>query len=511
MKVINDKSQFDSVIASLKQAFPAINDNTKFKWQNMVAVMMLNIKKNWTTDSSNGNYQINSNDVKDFFPVLQISEAFPHWRLEMPGIISSTVLNIFNGHPASDDWVESVFSYRHKIQNGSPYLQLTLENELRPLKNGLKENDQIFFLKEMNTSKYYIFAKQGIVVKDESFVLIDPTRMSADKSKFNIAEISHSYNKSDNILPTNIIYFGAPGTGKSYNIERIFAGIADEKRKERITFHPEFDYISFVGGYKPVSINDESGEERITYKFVPQVFMNIYTRAWNDLDNDYHLAIEEINRGNCAEIFGDLFQLLDRQSDYSITPSEELSKYLSHALSNPDNGLKEGKIQLPKNLFLYATMNTSDQSLFPMDSAFKRRWDWRYIPINYVEINLDGSKNESFYYHVNIGNNKTFRWIDFIREVNAIIRSNPNLGMDKCIGNYFVRPRVGNEISVEEFINKVIFYLWNDVFKDEDNSLFENEVMFEDYYPILDKGAELLNSMITKLDITISENEKTAE
>uniref|UniRef100_UPI00404B63C5 McrB family protein n=1 Tax=Flavobacterium sp. TaxID=239 RepID=UPI00404B63C5 len=281
------------------------------------------------------------------------------------------------------------------------------------------------------------------------------------------------------------IYYGAPGTGKSYKAEQTLNEV-DSFFYERITFHPEFDNASFIGSYRPKSNNG-----LITYEFVPQSFTNIYIKAWNDLENQYFLAIEEINRGNCAEIFGDIFQLLDRNSNYSVSPSDEMKNHITEKLGAEHEGIKKG-LKLPPNLTLYATMNTSDQSLFPMDSAFKRRWDWEYIPIYYDEFyDLEGNKpNESFNYVIKDNDGVTlFRWIDFIREVNKIIKKNQNLGMDKCIGNYFIKSK-NEEISLKEFINKAIFYLWNDVFKDEEpsESIFEQGKYYEDFFPIETNG-----------------------
>lgn len=312
------------------------------------------------------------------------------------------------------------------------------------------------------------------------------------------------------------IYYGAPGTGKSHKIESILKDIPEEQ-KERITFHPEYDYSCFIGGYKPWSdTNDDGTTGDIKYKFVPQVFTKIYVDAWKNPLKDYYLAIEEINRGNCAEIFGDLFQLLDRNSNYSISSSKELTDHLQKSLTTPQEkqGIQNGKMKLPSNLHILASMNTSDQSLFPMDSAFKRRWSWEYVPINYEDKNEDNSNNESYDYIVKINDTKSFKWIEFIESVNFQIKSNRNLGSDKCIGNYFIKPD-NKEISLEEFINKAIFYLWIDVFKDEDESIFsliDNNLSYENFFPINSKGAEnvtkLLSETILNVDIIISETEE---
>ena len=190
--------------------------------------------------------------------------------------------------------------------------------------------------------------------------------------------------------PIQQIFFGAPGVGKSHHLKSVYK---NEDDAIRITFHPETDYSSFVGCYKPQT--DDNGE--IIYKFQGQAFIYAYIKAWeryvnNDELKDTFLIIEEINRGNCAQIFGDIFQLLDRNeqgfSDYSVIPDKDLQQYLSTELENISselnqihNGLGNGTCMiLPPNLHILATMNTSDQSLFPIDSAFKRRWDWVYMP-----------------------------------------------------------------------------------------------------------------------------------
>lgn len=315
--------------------------------------------------------------------------------------------------------------------------------------------------------------------------------------------IDDSLDLEKNVDYINKIYYGAPGTGKSHKVNELLKG--KEERTERVTFHPEYDYASFIGGFKPITEKDlESGKEEIKYKFVPQIFTNIYVDAWNNKDNQYYLVIEEINRGNCAEIFGDIFQLLDRNSDYNITPSNELKQYLVNTLTSEDGikGIENGKMKLPSNLNILATMNTSDQSLFPMDSAFKRRWDWEYIPINYEK----SEENPSSDFQVNISETESFSWLDFIEKVNTVIKENPNLGMDKCIGNYFIKAK-DNIITLEEFINKAIFYLWNDVFKDEDEHIFEENTFYEDFFPIATKGKEKVLKILDKIGLNTPEKE----
>lgn len=508
MEIKQTQEEFNSHLNALKENFSDITENELFNWNNISAILMLTIKKNWTTASSNSNYQINSEHVKNFFPILQISDSFPHWRLSVPCHVSKNILNLLSGETISEDWVSSNISYRHKIQNGYPYIQLTLENELRPLKNSLIENDQIFFLKDSTTFNYYVFASREKIFGEESVIITNPSFANVDKTQFEISDLIIKGRK-DTSEHKNIIYYGAPGTGKSHKVDKIIEEL-ETKYYERVTFHPEYDNSSFIGGYKPISVKeryeDENGEyfeNEVHYKFVPQAFTNIYERAWQDLDNQYYLVIEEINRGNCAEIFGEIFQLLDRTSKYTVSPTKELKEYLISEAFKDDkhSGIVNG-LKLPPNLSILATMNTSDQSLFPMDSAFKRRWDWEYIPICYNPIDDFKQKNDSFDFEIDIEDGKKYSWIKFIEKINLNhIKVNPSLGMDKCIGNYFIKPDNGNVISLKPFVNKVIFYLWNDVFKDEDNKVFEENTSYEDFFPIETNGKKKIKELFDRIDL----------
>lgn len=219
----------------------------------------------------------------------------------------------------------------------------------------------------------------------------------------------------------------------------------------RTTFHPDTDYASFVGCYKPSTKADGS----ITYTFCPQVFTDAYVAAWKNPGQKIYLVIEEINRGNCAQIFGDIFQLLDRRngySEYPIKADNDLAYYLEKQLGEGADGIANRQLCLPPNLIIYATMNTSDQSLFPMDSAFKRRWDWEYIPID-----TDCKKSD---FVITIGDKK-YKWSDFIAKVNQEILTLSE-SEDKQLGNFFIK----GDISIKEFKSKVMFYLWSEICKD---------------------------------------------
>ena len=261
------------------------------------------------------------------------------------------------------------------------------------------------------------------------------------------------------------IYYGAPGTGKSHKVREIIGEETNQPNVFRTTFHPDTDYASFVGCYKPSMRPTTSAEktltgkdEEIAYSFVPQVFTDAYVYAYKHPAETTYLVLEEINRGNCAQIFGDLFQLLDRKegvSEYKIKADNDLAKYLVAQLGEASEGIKDGKLCLPANLSILATMNTSDQSLFPMDSAFKRRWEWEYVPINYSADILSGS------FDITIGE-KVYSWVEFIQSVNKHI-FDLTQSEDKQMGNFFIK----HSVDESEFKSKVMFYLWYEVLRDE--------------------------------------------
>lgn len=303
--------------------------------------------------------------------------------------------------------------------------------------------------------------------------------------------------------PWQKIFFGTPGGGKSHKVKKFIEVRGATDRCFRTTFHPDTDYASFVGSYKPVM----DGKE-ITYQFIPQIFTNAYVAAWNDPKNDYYLVIEEINRGNCAQIFGDLFQLLDRNADgfseYGIVADADLRKYLETAVDGDGTpvlinkqGIHKGELLLPPNLSILATMNTSDQSLFPMDSAFKRRWAWEFVPSTY---------NEDDNYELTFGD-KTYKWHEFLEAVNSRIKEATD-SEDKQLGAYFIK----SDMDAEGFKSKVMYYLWSEICKEEyktRNNFFRHKVgdkpdvefTFNELYTDGPKDATLLNEFMEYLKI----------
>ena len=437
-------------------------------------------------------------------------------------------------------------------------------------------------LKEMNDKigslSYYLFAlKYGKVLKNHNLTEIIRSANLTESMSKELSKGLRLYNvlttndfgirlKEDNnniiwnsqlqnaVLPSEQresfqqIFYGAPGTGKSHTIN-------EETKDEdviRTTFHPDTDYSTFVGAYKPTTKEVElrylSGhkvvengeivkEDRIVYEFIAQSFLQAYVSAWKkyaDANEDepqkQYLVIEEINRGNCAQIFGDLFQLLDRNdrgfSDYPIKADADMKRQLQKAFAglviaqkDKINAMYEGKdivsqvlngdiLLLPNNLYIWATMNTSDQSLFPIDSAFKRRWDWTYMPISDAEknwiIEVDGNN---------------YDWWLFLEKINEKIGSTTN-SEDKKLGYFFCKAQDG-VISAKTFVGKVIFYLWNDVFKDYEfgDAIFNDEdgskLSFDKFYTsegtkseIVEEKVELFlkNLGIAPLDMDLVDN-----
>ena len=344
--------------------------------------------------------------------------------------------------------------------------------------------------------------------------------MDTAKTPYYVIELNKSHKPDIKTVEESLqqIYFGAPGTGKSHEIKK---NIGTHK-SFRITFHPDTDYSSFVGAYKPTSVEvpmlttlgekaipvkDMEGnpltENKIIYTYVKQAFLNAYIEAWKEQANEtpqpVYLVIEEINRGNCAQIFGDIFQLLDRNtngfSDYAIVPDADLPRHVKKDLEKLVIANKEaintiyeeceedmvdkvvnGKVLLlPNNLYIWATMNTSDQSLFPIDSAFKRRWDWKYIKI------ADAHEN----WQIKVGT-KTYDWWQFVQAINYFV-FDATQSEDKNLGYFFAKAK-DSIINAETFVSKVIFYLYTDVFKDYGFSgdIFkganDDEMTFQSFY-----------------------------
>ena len=409
-----------------------------------------------------------------------------------------------------------------------------------------------FFTEELHLTPvqdYFVLEDIGTDGKTFNLYAIHSNEIPAsallDKFKGQVVDMDEPTNNFEKInLPLQQIFFGAPGTGKSHTINQICA----EHENYRTTFHPDTDYAAFVGSYKPITVRvpvygiqgtklrDEEGktilEDRIVYRYIFQSFLKAYIAAWREQQNEepkpVFLIIEEINRGNCAQIFGDIFQLLDRNeagfSDYPIVADDDLAQELKRVLGDFNivsaeniNALYKGgkdvvaqvklgsHLLLPNNLYIWATMNTSDQSLFPIDSAFKRRWDWKYIKIK------DAEKG----YRITFSNGHQYDWWQFISAINAEIEGGEIQQEDKKLGYFFAKACDG-KISAETFVSKVLFYLYNDVFKDFglEEAFFKDEngetMTFASYFDEVGEiNEERVEHFITNLGLTSQTSEES--
>ena len=282
----------------------------------------------------------------------------------------------------------------------------------------------------------------------------------------------------------NRIVFGAPGTGKSFELKNDCHKLMMDTAGtyERVTFHPDYSYSQFVGTYKPVMDMDEKS---IRYDFVPGPFMRIYVDALKsgrtEAPQPHLLLIEEINRAKVAAVFGDVFQLLDRDDDgvseYEIQASEDVRKYLASKLGgSPDN---YRKIKIPNNMFIWATMNSADQGVFPMDTAFKRRWNFEYLGINENEEKIAAIGNIKL-----ARTDEVINWNTLRKAINAKMSSDEfRINEDKLIGPFFLSKKiimsdelgmiVNQDRFVKAFKSKVIMYLYEDAVKQKKHNFFD--------------------------------------
>lgn len=446
-------------------------------------------------------------------------------------------------------------------------------------------DELVGFYRDLVTSDYstagnaIFMATYGGIVKDLKLKAADIYNRAgvlypSETAKFRAQELNHAFKMYDYFLkhpnkmhlpgipsttnnsfqlttdmPLQQIFYGAPGTGKSYQVNEVSKNYSTV----RTTFHPDSDYSTFVGAYKPTmtkvrksvvigqdekevrGLGGNGYENKIQYSFVKQAFLKAYLGAWKKYTEPHtnvesreeiqpqFLVIEEINRGNCAQIFGDLFQLLDRQekngfSCYPIEADADLQQEIENAFQNEaaykltapisvegvvegytsnyqhedgtpctlSEDIQSGRILLlPNNLYIWATMNTSDQSLFPIDSAFKRRWEWEYIRIS---EGRDKDSHEPLRYCFNV-NGTDYDWWSFIQKINERVGSITS-SEDKKLGYFFCGTE--KNISAAKFVSKVCFYLWNDVFKDfgfgkkDQSAAFKKadgkDIAFDDFY-----------------------------
>ncbi len=330
-----------------------------------------------------------------------------------------------------------------------------------------------------------------------------------------VRDDSGSKNAMDDHIVKSIIFYGVPGCGKSYRINKeiaknlgIISDITDKIPDEemdnihshqiRTVFHPDYTYSDFVGQIVPKLMDEESADgqnnngktkKTVTYEFKPGPFAvalkEAYMRKNKNADqdsNEIFLVIEEINRGNAPAIFGDIFQLLDRkedgESEYEID-NQDLIEYI-----NKEEKIYEGtKIRIPGNLFLYGTMNTSDQNVYTLDTAFKRRWSMKRIKNDFVNGDDFGDKPVCIFAKDGKTRGLGCEWKTFWKEINDVILEEAGEGVmgnaDMRLGTHFVSEAELGDIKL--FGEKVLMYLWEDVFKFNHGVVFGKDKKGKDY------------------------------
>lgn len=416
------------------------------------------------------------------------------------------------------------FEYIYQIFQ--QYQEISLEYWESKYSDVMKlDDEEIFTLRRFTDSRYYIFSNEPIFKNLlRSITLPYLTKMIIskyldDEADNYIYEFSFYLNENvkreeksllDNYdkeylnrlnVGKNHIIYGAPGTGKSYKVDAIYPSL-----KRRVTFHPEYTYYDFVGSYRPVPVYKQNsshvnliesdgipfnkGEPLVDYRFVPGPFTLSLVDALSDENQLYTLIIEELNRANTPAVFGDLFQLLDRNNDgtstYSVTNID-----IANYLRSTGLDIKNNEIEIPSNLNIVATMNSSDQGVFLMDSAFKRRWNFEYLPIN---IDDAEHKNEMIPY-----NNGFVKWGEFVTKINNLLSSEHlKINEDKHIGPYFIKPSdlkdKTNEEKKDIISSKLLIYLWDDVVRLKHTYFFVNPTTFSNLISRYNNGERIIQT-----------------
>lgn len=476
----------------------------------------------WQIKNQNAKYKVTENPSKE--SSINISkEIFEFLGAKQSGDIITVVLRKNDFLLAFSNLVSNLplFYYRkgsQKVEFNSEFFESNY-NEIKEL---FGDNERIEYqikvrINDESTTRYYLYRMDGtknFIIRD--FLIGEYSVLhfiKNDNGEIIIKPVLNIVKKEDNMFddspstqtPTQIIFYGVPGSGKSHSIKKELSakGITDLKEQtKRVVFHPEYTNADFVGQILPQS---SDGGKSISYPFVPGPFTQILAKAYTHQNTHYALIIEEINRGNAAAIFGELFQLLDRLDEDETESSNEVAytKGWSSYPINNDNinkaiqeAYNDSKIEpfiskdkfdlyklnigirLPPNLSIFATMNTSDQNVFKLDNAFKRRWKLRLIPNKFKEksgpeeINQRDAVVEGF----------DFTWNNFREAVNSIIIDPDNSidissFADRQIGCWFTKAIKKDEkyiIEKEVFVHKVLEYLWDDVCNG-DIGIFFNE------------------------------------
>ena len=537
-------NDFERYLGILREHLAYVEDDS-FRWDDVTAFLIIKLTNtdSWnkeSTDSHATQIQITDRSdplpgmspTEDFFPTLTLNTTFKYWRLSVPARIhNGNIVQLKGDDPTGiKSWINDTIQIRRRILNrrilnvtadnpGNPTLHICYGDDLRPLRELLLVDDYLVIVKRRLQPMYDVFGLRSDIDLGSGKNLYKSPRSDRDSTVFSISQLIGDTDDKETeyisipMKPKQIIVYGAPGTGKSYNIDRkISEFYADPVQKAehtiRVTFHPDYEYSDFVGAIRPV----RDSKAGLNYVFVPGPMTQVLAKCFKHPSEVFFLVIEEINRGNASAIFGDLFQLLDRgpsgRSVYEVN-NEEIADFLTKE-TGYTNTFKHKKIWFPPNLSILCSMNTADQNVFVLDTAFSRRFEREYVKIDFnqleeiadeerkklytseipifggvkplVELLKDSELNERGVIAELDANGKLKRnWPTFALLVNQLIdivndrEGIDQISEDKKLGPFFVSET--DLSSREAFLNKVIYYLKHDVFRYTDsyfNEPFQN-------------------------------------
>ena len=446
-----------------------------------------------------------------------------------------TVFNILNCRENSS-YMDYMIEVSRQLKDGSRFHRLYQNlKTIEETSNGFKIKDD--YIDYVN-KKLYLFETSANKEIDSNYIsilcseksLLDDKEKSNTEMKYMVNINDIPYNEITKAIPHNLIVYGAPGTGKSFKIEKEYREryFKNEYLYSRVTFHPNYTYSDFVGVYKPTPIYIKKEEDKneyyssnkidklekqmmpvIDYTFVPGPFLEILCKALNDSEHNYLLLIEEINRADVAKVFGDVFQLLDRvkegesrgKSEYGIKFNKDIMNYISSKVEKEsDCFIRNELVKIPSNMYIWATMNSADQNVKNMDAAFKRRWDFNYIGINSSE---------------EVVNNVLIRfkflegdlyWNDFRHELNDFLSERLDIPEDRLIGPFFINDykEMGTDGEKKKYITqdaikyKLLSYIKDDVLRYNPTELFNSNYTLGKLFELYDKGNNIFIDTFTE-------------
>ena len=529
--------EFERYCSVLKSELSYVEDGS-FSWDDAVGLLIIQLKN---TDSLNKarreshatQIQLTSEreaaegarKTEDFFPTLTLNSSFKSWRISIPARVNLRNVEQLGGaaYTAFDPWRPDSIQIRRRLLNddgqgnGNPTLQICYGDDLMPLREQLNVDDYLVIVKRKAEALYDAFGVKSTVDLGSGKNMYLSSKASTDSTSFMLGGLMADYDTVERLSGgTNILLYGVPGSGKSWTIEHEYCHVGSVV--ERLVFHPDYTNADFIGQILPVV----DAEKQVTYEFTPGPFTTILRDAYMHPMREYILIIEEVNRGNAPAIFGEVFQLLDRTVEpktvegitYPIGTSEYgiTHKYMAEKIY----GDPSHKVRIPSNLSIVGTMNTSDQNVFTLDTAFQRRWRMRLIENNFDNVRAALANAQILDTEVT--------WKTFCEKINAIIVGNKAKmasAEDKRLGVYFVHendvtfdqravPSEGytsllteyNDLLRAEsagdmpedkkqrlaiirealmhnrmFPEKVIKYLWDDAFKFNPEALFDTDNM----------------------------------